>query len=80
MAGIRGTKWVRLNPWTRFWKVTVPNFVNDIRIKRWAEKNGIHRGQIQILKGGVWEDHNCVIYNCMGDAIGKVEWFEGFRG
>ena len=80
MAGTRGMKWARYNRWTRFWRITVPNLVNDIRIKRWAEKNEIHRGQRQILTGGVWVDNDRILYNRMGQPVGKIEWNEGHGG
>ena len=80
MAGIRGMKWAKLSPWTAFWKVTVPNFMNDIRIKYWAKKNNIHKGTKRILKGGVWIDNDNRIYNCMGQCIGKVNFYRGYRG
>lgn len=78
MAGIRGMKWAKVNPWTKFWRMTVPNFMNDIRIGRWAKKNDIHKGQKQILMGGVWIDSDNKIYNCLGNCVGEIKFNEGF--
>ncbi len=78
MAGIRGMKWAKLNPWTKFWRVTVPNIMNDYRMKRLAETEKIHEGQRQILKGGVWIDSNNKIYNCVGNCVGEISFNEGY--
>ena len=52
------------------------NWLNDIRIKRWAKTNDVHAGTRQILTGGVWIDKENNIYNCMGRRIGKIQWEE----
>ena len=80
MASIRGMKWAKISPWTRFWRFTVPNFVNDIRIRHWAKKNDIHKGTKQILTGGVWIDSDNKIYNCMGTCIGEINFYGEYRG
>ena len=78
MAGIRGMKWAKVNSWTKFWRLTVPNLMNDYRIKRWAEKENIHDGQKQILKGGIWIDGDNKIYNCLGKCVGEIKFNEDF--
>lgn len=54
----------------------IRNWLNDVRIKRWAKANDIHKGTKQILKGGVWIDKEDNLYNCMGKRIGKIQWEE----
>lgn len=63
---------------TKIWKVMIPNFVNQYRIKRYAEKYNVHKGQKQILTRGVWIDSDNKIYNCMGDCVGEIIFNKGF--
>ena len=53
----------------------IRNWMNGNRIKRYADKLHIHEGTTQILKYGVWEDSEHNIYNCMGEKVGKIIWF-----
>ena len=54
----------------------IRNWLNGRRIQRYAKLFNIHEGTTQILKYGVWEDSEHNVYNCMGDKVGKIIWFD----
>lgn len=51
-----------------------------IRISCLAKKTVPFVGTKRILTGGVWEDRNHNIYNCLGQKVGKIEWINRKEG